>query len=97
MKDDMRKELFLNKTPLLDTYGFLADLLAVIDAVDREGIWLAANYNNIIGYKPGAPFCLYELSIVQNRECGLNMFYQGYYSFVHSAIYRRGILYSAKR
>lgn len=38
--------------------NFLADLLAVIDAVDREGIWLAANYNNIIGYKPDAPFCL---------------------------------------
>ena len=71
-----KKELYLNKTPLLDTYGFLADLLAVIDVVDREGIWLAANYNNIIGYKPDAPFCLYELSIVQNRECGLNMFYQ---------------------
>ncbi len=48
----------------------------MIDAVDKEGIWLAANYNNIIGYKPGAPFCLYELSIGQNRECGLNMFYQ---------------------
>ena len=51
-----KKELYLNKTPLLDTYGFLADLLAVIDVVDREGIWLAANYNNIIGYKPDAGF-----------------------------------------
>ena len=32
---------------LLDTYGFQADLLAVIDVVDGEGIWLAANYEGI--------------------------------------------------
>lgn len=72
----MKETLYINKSPLLNTYGFLADLLAVIEPVDKEGIWLAANYNNIIGYEPDAPFCLYELSIVQNRECGLNMFYQ---------------------
>lgn len=72
----MKNILHLNKTPLLNTYGFLADLLAVIEPADKDGIWLAANYNNIIGFKPDAPFSLYELSIVQNRECGLNMFYQ---------------------
>ena len=34
-----KKELYLNKTPLLDTYGFLADLLAVIDVVeDRKSV-----------------------------------------------------------
>lgn len=72
----MERKLYLDSKPLLNTYGFLADLLAIIANVDKEGIWLAANYNNIVGYKPGMPFCLYELSIIQNRECGLNMFYQ---------------------
>lgn len=72
----MERKLYLDSKPLLDTYGFLADLLAVIASVDKEGVWLAANYNNLVGYRPGMPFCLYELSIIQNRECGLNMFYQ---------------------
>lgn len=83
----MRKELYLLKKPLLNTYGLLADLLAIIAEVDKEGLWLASNYNNIVAFKPDAPFNLYELSILQNRECGLNMFYQC--PFVDFYKYRR--------
>ena len=63
----MERKFYLDSKPLLDTYGFLADLLAVIASVDKEGVWLAANYNNLVGYTKQGMWIKYVLSMPFHR------------------------------